>query len=183
MIIKKVSVLHNYRMEKVYEVCVELLIQRGYDIIEKDDEHILALKKDGKQICVFLSDTPKFNVEKIQEYISLMRKIDVFHAIIVCKDNATPVAKKIIEESNDMIIELFHKEELMCNITKHYLVPKHELAFERGSNGAKEFKVKYSDKFPIILKTDPISRFYGFKKGDIIKVTRRGGNVMYRIVK
>ena len=79
--------------------------------------------------------------------------------------------------------ELFEENELQYNITKHYLVPKHELLFEKGSKGAKEFKEKYSDKFPIILKTDPISRFYGFNKGDIIKVTRKGDVVMYRIVK
>ena len=112
-----------------------------------------------------------------------MKQIDVFHAIIVYKDSATPVAKKIIEESNDILIELFQEEELSYNITKHYLVPKHELIYEKGSKGAKEFKDKYSDKFPIILKSDPISRFYGYKKGDIIKVTRKSGNIMYRIVK
>lgn len=170
-------------MEKVYQVCIELFEERGYNIIEKDEEQILALKKDGKQICAFISNTPKFNVEKIQEYITLMKQIDVFHALIIYKDSATPVAKKIIEESNDILIELFQEDELRYNITKHYLVPKHELVYEKGTKELKQFKEKYSDKFPIILKTDPISRFYGYNKGDIIKITRKGGNIMYRIVK
>ena len=170
-------------MDKVYQVCTEMFGQRGYNIIDKDEEQILALKKDGKQVCAFISNTPKFNVEKIQEYISIMKQLDVSHAIIIYKDSATPVAKKIIEESNEIIIELFQEDELKYNVTKHYLVPKHELAYEKGSKGAIEFKKKYSNKFPILLQNDPVSRFYGFKNGDIIKVTRKSGNVIYRIVK
>lgn len=170
-------------MDKVYQVCLEMLEQRNYKIIEKEDEQILALKKNGKQVCVFISNIPKFNVERIQEYITIMKKIDINHAIIIYKDNATPVAKKVVEESSELHIELFQEEELQYNVTKHYLVPKHELAFAKGTKGCKEFKEKYSDKFPILLKNDPISRFYGYNKGDIIKITRKDGNIMYRIVK
>jgi DNA-directed RNA polymerase I, II, and III subunit RPABC1 len=170
-------------MEKVYQVCIEMFEQRGYNIIDKDDEQLLALKKDGKQVCAFISNTPKFNVEKIQEYITIMKQLDVFHSIIVYKYNATPVAKKIKEDSTEILIELFQEDELRFNITKHYLVPKHELEYEKGSKGAKEFKQKYSNKFPVLLQNDPVCRFYGFKNGDIIKVTRKGGNVIYRIVK
>ena len=166
-------------MERVYQICLELFEERDYYILEKDDEQILAIKKDGKQVCAFISKNTKFNVEKIQEYIVLMKQMDISHSIIIYKDNATPVAKKIIDESPDMLIELFQEEELQYNITKHYLVPKHE----QGSKEYKEFKTKYGDKFPILLRSDPVSRFCGFKKGDIIKVTRRGGNIMYRIVK
>lgn len=170
-------------MEKAYEICLEMFKERGYTILEKNEEQILAVKKNGEQICAFISKNPKFNVERIQEYISIMKKIDVFHSVIVYRDNATPVAKKIIDESTDVKIELFKEEEMQYNITKHYLVPKHELAFEKSTTGCKDFKAKYSDKFPILLKNDPISRFYGYNRGDIIKITRRGGIVMFRIVK
>ena len=170
-------------MEKAYNTCLELFEQRGYDILEKDEDQILGIKKDGKQVCAFMANTPKFNVERIQEYISIMKQIDVAHAIIIYKDNATPVAKKIIEESTEMVLELFQEEEVQYNITKHYLVPKHELYCEKGSSNAKKFKEQYSDKFPIILKTDPVCRFYGFNKGDIIKVTRKDGHVIFRMVK
>jgi DNA-directed RNA polymerase I, II, and III subunit RPABC1 len=170
-------------MEKAYQTCLEMFEQRGYNIIEKDEEQILALKKNGKQVCAFMANTPKFNVERIQEYISIMKQMDVWHAIIIYKDNATPVAKKVIEESNQILIELFDECEMQYNITKHYLVPKHELAFEKGTKSAKEFKAKYGDKFPFLLKNDPVSRFYGFNTGDIIKVTRKSGIVMYRITK
>ena len=170
-------------MIRAYQTCIEMFEQRDYNIIEKTDDQILAIKKNKKRVCAFMSNTPKFNVERIQEFISVMRKIDVWHAVIIFKDNATPVAKKIIEESNELIIELFQENEMQYNITNHYLVPKHEIMYEKGTKESKEFKLKYGDKFPIILKADPISRFYGYAKGDIIKITRKGGHVMYRIVK
>ena len=170
-------------MEKAYQTCLELLDQRGYKIIEESDGQILAVKQNGDQICVCLSTNPKFNVERVQEYITIMKQMEVYHAIIIYKDNVTPVAKKVIEESKEMVIELFQEEEMQYNITKHYLVPKHELLYKKGSSALKEFKDKFSDKFPIILKNDPVCRFYGYSRGDIIKVTRENGTIMYRIVK
>ena len=113
----------------------------------------------------------------------MLKKMDVSHCIIVYRDSATPVAKKIVEESKDINIELFTEEELQYNITKHYLVPKHELEYKKGTVACANFKKKYGDDIPIIMKSDPISRFYGYERGDIIKVTRKNGYVMFRIVK
>ncbi len=169
---------------RAYQIVEEMFQERGYEIIEQDDERILANKDSKNQICAFIPKImTKFNVEKIQEYISMLKKMDIWHCLIVYKDTATPIAKKVVEESKDIMIELFNDDELQYNITKHFLVPKHELVYKKKSKEYEEFKKKYSDKFPVILKSDPVSRFYGYNKGDIIKITRKNGYVMYRIVK
>ena len=174
-------------MELAYETCMDMIEQRGYKIVDRDDERILAIKPDKQQMCVFVSPSSyKFNVETIQEYISMMKKMELTHSIIVSKDNATPIAKKIIEESPDLHMELFNVDELQYNITKHYLVPKHELAYRKGTKEFLLFKKKHNnmtDNFPVILKTDPVARFYAFQKGDIIKIIRPNGMITYRIVK
>lgn len=174
-------------MERAYLTCIEMITQRNYTIVDQDDERILAVKPDNSQMCVFVSPSSyKFNVETIQEYISMMKKMDITHSIIVSKDNATPIAKKIIEDSPYLNMELFNVDELQYNITKHYLVPHHEVAFKKGSKELQFFKKKYNnmtDNLPVILKTDPVARFYAFQKGDIIKVTRPNGMITYRIVK
>ena len=114
----------------------------------------------------------------------MMKKMNLTHSIIVNKDNATPIAKKIIDDSPDLNIELFYVDELQYNITKHYLVPKHEIAYKKGTKEYTVFKKKYmADNFPVILKTDAVARFFAFQKGDIIKVTRPNGIITYRIVK
>jgi len=170
--------------KKAFDICKEMCIQRNYEIVEEDDERILAIKEDGNQICAFIpSLMTKFNVDRIQEYISMIKKMDIWHCIIVYKDSATPIAKKIVDDSQEIIIELFNEDELQYNITKHYLVPEHKLIHKSKSKGGEEFKKKYTDKFPTLLKIDPISRFYGYEKGDVIQITRKDSYVTYRIVK
>lgn len=175
-------------MNKVYNTCLELLSERGYDILDRDDERILGFRinkftSEEEQICIFLSVTNKFNVESIQEYIYMLKQMEIDHCIIVHRENATPVAKKIVDDSKDLRIELFNEDELQCNITKHYLVPKHELIYKKGTKACTEFKAKYGDKYPTILKSDPVARFYGYERGDIIQITRKNGFVMFRICK
>jgi hypothetical protein len=116
---------------KAYDICLEMFEQRGYEIVEQDDERILAIKEDGNQICAFISkNMTKFNVDRIQEYISMIKKMDIWHCLIVYKDSATPIAKKVVEDSKEIIIELFNEDELQYNITKHFLVPLHELLYK-----------------------------------------------------
>ena len=167
-------------MDKAYQICIEMFQQRGYVIIDSDEDRILANKEDGNQICAFFT-IHKFNIDRLQEYISTMKKMDVWHCVIVFKENATPVAKKIVLDSKEMVIELFEQDEMQYNLTKHYLVPKHEKILVNASNSS-EFKKATVDKFPIILKSDPVSRFYAYSRGDIIKITRKNGFVSFRRV-
>ena len=171
----------NYsRIDTAYSTCIEMFIQRGYSIIEKDDERILAVKEDGDQICAFINKLCcKFNVERIQECISMMKDMNIWHGLIVYSDTVTPVAKKIVEESQKMKIELFHERELQYNLTKHYLVPLHELKYKKDNPEAKYFK---TNKYPIISQSDPVSRFYGWEIGDVIQVTRKDNFIMFRII-
>ena len=47
----------------------------------------------------------------------------------------------------------------------------------------KEVVSKFGLKIPTILETDPVIRFLGYKKGDIVKVIRKNNYISYRIVK
>lgn len=170
-------------MERAYTISLEILNQRKYIVLDKDDERILARKPNDELMCVFLTNSIKFNVESIQEYILMMKKMNLYHSIIVYKDNVTPVAKKIIDDTKEFKIELFKVDELQFNITKHYLVPKHEIHFKKGTKECMKFKKTYGDNFPILLRNDPVSRFYDYEKGDIIKITDSNGFVWFRIVK
>jgi DNA-directed RNA polymerase I, II, and III subunit RPABC1 len=173
-------------MEKAHSISLEMLQQRGYTIEDFDDTKIVALKPNGDYVTLFLCDTEKFNVERISQYIGILKGADINfnHCIIVHRNNITPVAKKVVEESKEIKIELFNQDELQYNITKHFLVPKHEVFLKPTDNDYLSFKKKYhADKFPIILKSDPVSRFFNFEKNDIIKVTRKNGIIMYRIVR
>ena len=167
---------------RAFQTCIEMFNQRNYEIVEMDEERILAIKEDGKPICAFIPKVAtKFNVDRIQQYISTIKKMDILHCLVVYKDSATPIAKKVVDESTEITIELFSEDELQFNITTHKWVPEHRLLYRKQSKEAEQFKKKYSDKFPIILKSDPVARFYGYKRGDIIQITHKDDYVKYRI--
>ena len=166
-------------MDKSYQICKEMFLQRNYIILNEMDDQIKATKSDGQTVYAFFSHTPKFNVESIQEYITIMNNLKIKHGIIIFKDTITPIAKKIVKNIIDMSIELFNSKDMQYNITKHRLVPIHVSLPLKESE---EFKTTYGTQIPKILTTDPISKFYAFKQGEIIKITRKNGVIAYRIV-
>lgn len=167
-------------MQQAHQICKEMLTQREYEIIEDEEDKIIALKPDGNQMLVFFSDSRKFNVKNIQVYISLMNELQIFHAIIVYKDGVTAFTKKAIDQSIEMKFELFAEEDLQYNITKHRFQPKFEKLSPEESTILKK---QFGNNFPIIRKEDPISRFYNYQKGDVIKIIRNNGYINYRMVK
>ena len=56
------------KMETARCICLEMLSQRKYEIIDNEDDKIIALKPDGHQMIVLLSDSQKFNVKNIQVF-------------------------------------------------------------------------------------------------------------------
>ena len=166
-------------MEKTYEVCMELLSQRDYEIVEQTEEFIRAKKPNGMFMCVFITDISKFNNVHAQRYIGTMNEMGVEHSIIVYKNKVTSAVKNIKHNFQGMRIELFSQEELQYNITKHRYQPIFEVLSAKDSERIKKL---YEAKFPIMLKSDPIARFYGYQKGDVVKITRKNGYVMYRVV-
>jgi len=157
----------------------ELLDQRGYVDKKLEEDRIIAKNKNLDIICVFTNVISKFNIDKVKECISILNNMNVRKAICLYNNTITPIAKKAILNIVDYDIELFNVNELYFNITKHRLVPQHVKLSEEESI---EFKNMYGIKIPSILKTDPVSKFLGFQRGDIIKIIRKD-DISYRIVK
>ena len=167
-------------MQNVVQTVIEMFEQRGYDITEKDEDQITAIKQSGEQVCAFLGPTPKFNGDKAREYITLMNSLGVTHSLVVYQDSVTAAANKINRDLENTEIELFSEEELQYNITKHRLQPKFEIL---ECEEAEKFKKEYGTKFGTILRSDPIARFYFYQRGDVVKILRKDGYVDYRIVR
>ena len=69
--------------------------------------------------------------------------------------------------------EIFTLNQLACNITKHFLVPQHRLMTKgQVTKVLKRLKVDSAAAFNKILVTDPISRFYGAKVGQVFEIRR-----------
>ena len=170
-------------MDTAIQTVTEMITQRGYKITKSDDDIIVGTNSTGEHIIVFTQSVAKLNIDRVKEYISILHKMEMKHCIVIYVENVTSITKKLIENSVDIKIEIFTLEELQYNITKHRLVPKHIILSPTES---KEFKQLYGLKYPVILRTDPIARFYDFNRGDVIKIIRMNGvdeYITYRIVK
>lgn len=174
------------------KVLSEMVIDRGYkidylqnyDIYEKDEKEnkesffIKASMNDDIILC-FINEEEKLNIQGIKDRISIMNKEGANACIIVYRSSVTSSAKKSLE-TLEYEFELFGLHELQLNITKHRLVPRHSRVLPSEKE---ELDKKYKGKIPVILSTDPVSRYYSFKKGDYIRITRKDGSVIYRMVK
>lgn len=171
------------RSVQVKKTILEMLTQRGYtDIDTCEEDRILAIKPEGGQICAFSNIIDKFNVEEIHSHVAVLDEMKINHAILIYEGTPTSAVKNVIRTAHDMkmCIEIFHADDLQFNITKHRLQPIFQ---SLPKDKIKVFKEKFGTKLPILLKNDPIVKFYNYRRGDIVKVTRKDNTIIYRIVK
>ena len=83
-------------------------------------------------------------------------------------------------------MDLFSENELLVDITEHYLVPQHIALSEGETKEVLDRLAIPADKLPRISIDDPICRYYGFKQGQVIKIIRDslagGRSVAFRVV-
>lgn len=93
--------------------------------------------------------------------------------ILVVKEKLTQNNIKFIN-SMKLGIQIFEIKELQFNISKHKLIPKHELISDQNevNDIIQKYNVKTKFQLPIILKTDPMAKYLNLKNGDIIKIVR-----------
>lgn len=142
--------------------------------------------KPDDRIVVFFSDDMKINVSVVSNYAQRLNRDQIERAIIIYKGTVTPTAKQGIQDLQPFFfIEYFDENELVVNITEHELVPTHVvLTSEEKKALLKRYKVKET-QLPKIQTSDPVGRYYGLNKGQVVKITRNsetaGKYVTYRL--
>lgn len=139
------------------------------------------------QIFVFLRDEDNIGVGPIREILNKMMTEKITRAILIVRAGITPYAKQVLQGLQPrFFIEQFTESELLVNITQHVLVPKHVLLTdEQKVTLLKKYKLK-PNQLPRIQLVDPIARYYGLTRGQVVKIIRpsetAGKYVTYRIV-
>jgi DNA-directed RNA polymerase subunit H (RpoH/RPB5) len=126
------------------------------------------------------------NKAKKEEFKALLGE-DFDMYLVVAIDKLSIIHTKIVAEMNEKgNIEVFDINNLLFNITKHELVPKHEVIKDETviSQLVEMYNIKTKYQLPIILKSDPVAKYYGLKSGNLVKVTRispsAGEYILYR---
>ncbi|AEA38977.1 RNA polymerase I, II and III 24.3 kDa subunit (nucleomorph) [Cryptomonas paramecium] len=136
---------------------------------------------DKKILVVFIEKEKSgtmIGVKLIRKYCERMKQDQLSNLVIVLHAKLTSHAKQAIDTINSSgdKIEYFNESELIINITHHTLVPKHEiLSLEESKCLFKRYYIKET-QLPKIQKKDPISRYFGIQKNQIVRIIRPSEN-------
>ncbi|KAL7498502.1 hypothetical protein ACHAWT_006400 [Skeletonema menzelii] len=195
------------RLFRVYKTVSSMLTKRGYMVSREMREMtpmsfterfgefpsregltILVEKPDDStnQLFVFFPEDEKVGVKPIKILTDRMKDEQVSNAILVLRGDITPFAKQAVMEMSDSFrIEHFKEPELLVDITEHTLVPEHQVL---SQNEKQELLKRYrlrETQLPRIQPNDPVARYYGMKRGQVVKIIRpsetAGRYVTYRV--
>jgi len=171
-----------------FKTVLEMLADRKIDVSGISTDGISELTSNNNLFEVKIND-------KIKIVYFLFNKFKWVELKPFLKDNMELyiiITKEKISQNNVNYInqekipyQLFTIKELVINITKHVLVPKHELISSAEVDEiVQKYHLKSKYQLYTILKTDPMARYLNLKNGDVAKVTRKsqssGEHVVYR---
>jgi len=120
--------------------------------------------------------------KKFEQFLGLREKNKcTINFVVVVNLLFYPYNKKILnlEHLYFKNVQLFNIKNFKYNLTKHYLVPKHEYISDKEFlvDCSKKFNQQYDiqdlkSKLPKIFLHDPVVRYYNFKYKNIVKITR-----------
>jgi DNA-directed RNA polymerase I, II, and III subunit RPABC1 len=203
------------RLFRTFKTVKEMVRDRGYYITQEEIDMTLEVFRtkicdamgmpQRKLMCFQANPTPE-TLEKFPETGSLwvefcdeasvgiktMRNFCIHISeknfstgIFIYQSTITPSANKLIPTVSPASIETFQEGDLVVNITHHELVPKQiRLSKEEKKQLLDRYRLKES-QLPRIQREDPVARYLGLKRGEVVKIIRRsetsGRYASYRI--
>jgi len=201
------------RMWKIGRTAHEMVRDRGYEVsndelnmtlqeftanfapngaVEKQKLNFYTEKPNDdpsqvtEKIFVYFSDEKNVSIKTMRKFLEILDTQKITNGIIIFSDKMTPSARKIISAmSAEYTLEEFEEASLLVNITQHVLVPRHEvLTPDEKKLLLQKYRLK-DTQLPRIQLTDPVARYYGLKRGQVVKITRpsetSGRYASYRI--
>lgn len=120
-----------------------------------------------------LSNTKTLIENMIDEYV---KEGDTIIFVVKDKINNIETYENMLSiylEESKIMVQIFWIDTLLTNITKHELVPDMRiLNKEEKQDIFQKSNISNFSQMPIILKTDPVAKFYGLIIGDLVEITR-----------
>ena len=187
----------------VRKTVLEMLQDRGNSIPEEVsivNFEQFSIKYDTDNIDMYIDDGNKkiyvhFNINLNKKFgksdlVETLKKVvgtykdENINLILLLREKENSTVTKELERKQYENVEIFLKKNMMFNITHHRYVPKHIVLNDEESE---ETVLKFNtpkNKFPKILKSDPVARYFAIKSGMMFKILRIspevGESISYR---
>jgi len=130
----------------------------------------------GEKLYVFFADPePKkkqLGTESIGLMIQNMDKNRSKNAILITPLPLSSKAGKKLQDLLTYSFSIFNEGEMSYDPTEHYLVPAHRgMGVEEQRDFLQRNKLSV-EQFPIMLASDIIARYYGFRPGMIVEIKK-----------
>lgn len=156
------------------------------------DNMTLLFKRGTKQLLVYFHPLDSKLCQSDMNCIhNLKSEKKCQHLVIVANNKATPKVSSVLGILGHHA-QLFSENELVLNITRHQLVPKHTCIVGEERNIVLNMYAtlpdgkQHNDLLPGMFTCDAIARYYNFKVDDLIRIERprKDGfvDISYRIV-
>tara|TARA_B100001093_G_C26664329_1_gene943316 strand:+ start:99 stop:719 length:621 start_codon:yes stop_codon:yes gene_type:complete len=182
-------------IKKCWNTCLELVNDRGYivkdqyhELGENDLRHMVANNKldiichdndASKNIYIKFLLSVKIKPSLVKEVLDEMEKKmnessgDInesnLEIIIVIRNKPNNSIFRLLKDYNN--VQVMWLNQLKFNPTKHFIVPEHvKMTEEESKEIVRYYSLTSKFQLPLLLKDDPIARYYNFRVGDIIKI-------------
>lgn len=173
-------------MEKVQNTLFEMITDRKYDYSSYNKKELENYVKSNLDYLVgfYIFDELKVGVKSIKDILDVVFEKDLKHIVCIYKNEITTFARQYLEQvcwENKIKLEQFSFRDLTFNVTKHELVPHHEIISTQEVYALlSTFKIKIKN-LPLISVNDPVVKYLGANKNDVIKIYRKDNDVLNSI--
>jgi len=124
-------------------------------------------------VHVEFSSEPNIGIKHIKAFAQLLAEKNYYTGIFVTQQAPTSAALKIIPSVLPTVMEIFREEDLVVNISRHDLVPKHIMLSAEEKRGLLERYRLKETQLPRIRVEDPMARYLGLRRGQVVKIIRK----------
>ena len=132
-------------------------------------------KSEVGMIHVEFSPETTIGIKHLRQFAHTLDAERYTAGIFITIGTVTTAALRAFEPLREqgIIAEHFQEQDLLVNITKHELVPKHYLMSpEEKAALLKRYRLKQS-QLPKIQSRDPVAKYLGLKSGQVVKIIRK----------
>ena len=153
---------------------------------DKQALDIIVNNNEGNTLYVKYLFNSKIKISNITSLILQMKKeydmTDDDTVIIITKDksyNKSSGSDDILEgqlealyQKEKIFTQAFWLDTLIINIIEHEIVPEHRIISKEAKKSLLNiYDISNYNQLPLIMKTDPVAKFIGMKRGDVCEIT------------